>query len=65
VQANSSSASRYDVKTATDGSFHFLLKAANGQVIGRSEQYGSAEACQAGLEAVKANGPLAELKEVT
>ncbi len=41
VQTNGGVASRYAVTPAADGSFYFVLKAANGQVIANGETYAS------------------------
>ena len=46
-----------------DGSPFFNLKATNGQVIGKSEMYSSAAACENGIESVKKNAPEAEVIE--
>ena len=46
-----------------DGSPFFNLKATNGQVIGKSEMYSSAAACENGIESVKKNAPEAEVVE--
>jgi uncharacterized protein len=41
VQTNGGTATRYSVLAAADGQFYFVLKAANGQVIARSETFPS------------------------
>lgn len=43
----------FEKKTASNGQFYFVLKAGNGQVIGRSEQYSSEAACDNGIDSVK------------
>lgn len=65
VQSNSSLESRYEAKQSPDGRFYFNLKGANGQVIGTSQHYSSAAACDAGLRSVIANGAISELKDDT
>jgi uncharacterized protein YegP (UPF0339 family) len=45
------------------GEFRFNLKAANGEVIARSEGYSSKAACVNGIESVKKNAPIAKIKE--
>jgi uncharacterized protein YegP (UPF0339 family) len=45
------------------GQFRFNLKAANGEIIARSEAYKSKAACVNGIESVKKNAPLAEVVE--
>jgi len=57
VKTNSGIDSRYDRKESTSGQPYFTLKAANGEIIGRSEMYSSAAARDKGIESVKTNGP--------
>ena len=41
VRNNAAVGARYELRDAVDGSAYFVLKAANGQIIGRSEMYAS------------------------
>jgi len=43
----------------------FVLKAPNGQIIGKSEMYDSAKGMENGIASVKANAPGAGVVEVT
>lgn len=63
VKKNSQEDARFERKEAKDGSPFFNLKATNGQVIGKSEMYSSAAACENGIESVKKNAPEAEVVE--
>jgi uncharacterized protein YegP (UPF0339 family) len=45
-----------------DGQLYFVLKAANGEIIGTSETYTSAGARLGGIEAVKVNAPVASVE---
>jgi hypothetical protein len=65
VQKNSADDARYERKTASDGRPYFNLKAANGQVIGTSQMYASAQTCEAGIASVKTNGPTATVKDLS
>jgi uncharacterized protein YegP (UPF0339 family) len=56
---------RFERKVASDGSPYFILKAANGEIIGRSEMYASASACENGLISVKTNAPTASIEDLT
>jgi uncharacterized protein YegP (UPF0339 family) len=56
VQANSTSAHRYDRRTTKRGGLHFVLKAANHRIIGRSEIYNSKAAMEKGIRSVIKNG---------
>jgi uncharacterized protein YegP (UPF0339 family) len=44
---------------------YFVLKAANGQIIGSSEMYSSASAIENGIASVKANWPGATIADST
>ena len=63
VQANSPNDDRYDRKSSVRGEPYFVLKATNGETIGKSEMYSSASAMEGGISSVKANGPTKEAKE--
>jgi len=65
VRQNAPIDARYERKTASDGSPYFLLRAANGTIIGRSEMYSSTSARDSGIASVKANGPTAPVKDNT
>ncbi|RAP59661.1 YegP family protein [Oleiagrimonas sp. MCCC 1A03011] len=65
VQTNSPKDERYDRRTASDGSPYFVLKAANGEVIGKSEMYSSTSACENGIASVKTNGPTKDVRDKT
>lgn len=47
----------------SDSGFHFVLKAANGEVIATSQVYTTKESCQKGIDSVKKNAPEAEVVE--
>ena len=61
VKKNASDASRFEKRTSTKGDPFFVLKAGNGQEIGRSEMYSSDAACDNGIESVQKNAPDAEV----
>ena len=52
VKTNGSTLAHFEVRAAADGQSYFVLKAANGAVVGRSEMYVSASNAQAGITAV-------------
>lgn len=56
VRANCADQARYECKESSSGKFHFNLKAANHQVIGSSQMYGTAAARDKGIASVQANG---------
>lgn len=65
VRKNVKADERFQRKTAKDGSAFFVLTAANGQIIGKSEMYSSASAMENGISSVKSNAPGAEIKDLT
>lgn len=62
VRKNAPIDERYLRKVATDKSPYFVLKAANGEPLGRSEMYSSVVAMEVGIASVKANAPTAPIK---
>ena len=62
VQKNSPLEERYERKDASDGRLFFNLRAANHQVIGSSQMYKTSVDRDAGIAAVKANGPTTTVK---
>lgn len=63
VKKNSVDDARFERKEAKNGAPFFNLKAGNGQIIGKSEMYSSAAACENGIESVKKNAPDADVVE--
>ncbi|MCV4777876.1 YegP family protein, partial [Escherichia coli] len=53
VRKNSQVDARFERKTAKDGSAYFVLKAANGEPIGKSEMYKSVRSMENGIASVK------------
>ncbi|MEQ9187717.1 MAG: multiubiquitin domain-containing protein [Cryomorphaceae bacterium] len=56
VQSNCGDDDNYERKVAKDGSPYFVLKAQNGEPIGKSEMYSSTQAMENGIDSVKSNG---------
>jgi len=65
VRKNAPIESRYERKTSTGSQPYFVLKAANGEPIGRSETYSSTSAMEKGIESVKENAPDATVEDLT
>jgi uncharacterized protein YegP (UPF0339 family) len=55
VKKNATEESRYELKEAKNGKFHFNLKASNGQVILSSQMYASKDSAQNGIQSVMKN----------
>ncbi len=64
VKKNAPDDKRYERKVAKDDSPYFVLTAANGQTIGKSEMYSSASAMENGIASIKANAPGATVKDL-
>lgn len=57
VKKNAVNDKRFERKTAKDGSPFFVLKAANGEPIGRSEMYKNVKAMENGVASVAKHAP--------
>lgn len=57
VRKNAASDGRFERKTAKDGSAYFVLKAANGEPIGKSEMYKTKASMENGIASVGKNAP--------
>ena len=55
-QTHSQKDDAFERRVAKDDSPYFVLKAGNGQTIGKSEMYSSKSAMENGIASVKANG---------
>lgn len=65
VQKNSGDENRFEVRESKNGKPYFVLKAGNGQEIGRSEMYESKASCENGIASVQKNGSAEEIKDKT
>ena len=65
VQKNSPTDERYARETAKNGKFYFVLKATNGQVIGKSQMYAAAASRDDGIKSVQTNGPTSDVRDQT
>lgn len=65
VKKNSDLLARFERKTSGAGKFFFVLKAANHQVIGTSEQYATEDARDNGIKSVIHTAPLAAIDDQT
>ena len=65
VKANAAEDARYERKTAKNGQTFFVLRATNGQTIGKSEMYSSSSAMENGIQSVKKNAPAARIEDST
>ena len=61
VQQNGPDAGNFEHKVSTAGEPYFVLKAQNGEVIGKSQMYSSEAAAQTGIASVQTNSPSTEI----
>ena len=57
VKKNAGTDARFERKTAKDGSAFFVLKASNGEPIGKSEMYKTKRSMENGIASVGKNAP--------
>ncbi|WP_417612572.1 multiubiquitin domain-containing protein [Owenweeksia hongkongensis] len=65
VQENSSSEERFEHRVSRTEEPYFVLKAKNGQIIGRSEMYSSTASMLAGIKSVMNNGQTDFIEDVS
>ena len=65
IQKNAGDPARFELKEAKNGEPYFVLKAANHQVIGQSQMYNSAAACENGMKSVAGNAADATIDDQT
>lgn len=65
IRKNSAREGAFETKTNAKGEPYFILKASNGQEVGRSEYYSSASAMENGIASVKSNAPEAKVADLT
>ena len=57
VKKNAANDKRFERKTAKDGSPYFVMKAANGEPIGKSEMYKTSKSMENGIASVAKHAP--------
>lgn len=60
IKKNSGGKGNFEILESVSGSPYFVLKATNGEIIGKSEIYNSKESLKNGIDSVKVNAPVAE-----
>jgi len=65
VAKNADKDARYERKSSTKGQPYFVIKATNGQVIGKSQMYSNAVSMEKGIKSVAKNAPTAETLDLT
>jgi uncharacterized protein YegP (UPF0339 family) len=65
VQNTAGGDDKFDRREAKDGSSYFVLKAGNGQIIGKSEMYASKQGMENGIKSVISNANGAGVTDLT
>ena len=65
VKKNATTDKRYEQKKGKSDKPYFVLKATNGEVIGRSQMYASEKGVQKGIASIKKNAPGARVVDLT
>lgn len=65
VRRNAPDDARFERRTARSGEPYFVLKAANGEVIGTSEMYASTSGVRRGIASVRKNSQFAPTQDLT
>jgi uncharacterized protein YegP (UPF0339 family) len=65
VKANARDKSNFEERKAKNGQTYFVLKAGNGEIIGRSETYESSSGRENGIDSVKRNAGKARVEDKT
>jgi uncharacterized protein len=63
VKKNAGNDKRFERKTAKDGSAYFVMKAANGEPLGKSEMYKTVKSMENGIASVGKNAPDAPIAD--
>ncbi len=63
VKKNAGNDKRFERKTAKDGSPYFVMKAANGEPIGKSEMYKTTRSMESGIASVAKHAPHAPVTD--
>ena len=63
VKKNAGNDKRFERKVAKDSSVYFVLKASNGEPIGKSEMYKTKRSMEAGIASVGKNAPEAPIAD--
>lgn len=65
VRVNCGADRHYERRTSAKGQPYFVLRAANKEIIGRSEMYSSRSAMERGIASVRRNGRRAVVRDLT
>lgn len=63
VKKNCLEEKRFEIKEQSNGKPYFVLKAGNGEVIGKSQAYSSKDGAENGIASVTSNAPGADVDD--
>jgi uncharacterized protein len=58
-------AGKFEIRKKAGGQYHFVLKAANGEIVATSENYTTKAAAKNGIDSVKTNASTAPVEDMT
>ena len=65
VRKNAASEKRFEKREAKNGEQYFVLKAANGEIIGKSEMYKAMRSVDKGIASIQKNAQEARLVDIS
>ena len=65
MRKNAATEKRFEKREARNGEQYFVLKAANGEIIGKSEMYKALRSVDKGIASVRKNAPAARLVDLS
>ena len=65
MRKNAATEKRFEKREAKNGEQYFVLKAANGEIIGKSEMYKAMSSVDKGIASVRKNAPAARLVDLS
>ena len=65
VRKNAATEKRFEKREARNGEQYFVLKAANGEIIGKSEMYKAMRSVDKGIASVRKNAQEARLVDIS
>lgn len=65
VRKSATNAKRYEKKESKKGEPYFVLKAANGEIVGKSEMYTALKSMEKGIASVQKNAPESKVDDQT
>lgn len=55
----------FEIRRAKNNAYYFVLIAANSEIIANSEMYTTKQSAKNGIESIRKNAPIADLRDTT